>query len=169
VRDVDHLFLITGTGIATPSIDARLVNRLGMRPDVLRTPWPAPPTTCAPIQELAHAGRKAGFGMLPALAKPAIEDFNYGVGADAGDRGHVEHTPDLSAPAPYTAALAQAAAAVAINSASSGGPALPASIASQEQRCDQKIGKSSGSAHWREAHSKGLSWSGRNLLAAIAT
>jgi alkylresorcinol/alkylpyrone synthase len=38
VRDVDHLFLITGTGIATPSIDARLVNRLGMRPDVLRTP-----------------------------------------------------------------------------------------------------------------------------------
>ena len=37
-RDVDHLFLITGTGIATPSIDARLVNRLGMRPDVQRTP-----------------------------------------------------------------------------------------------------------------------------------
>ncbi len=38
VRDVDHLFLITGTGIATPSIDARLMNRLGMRPDVQRTP-----------------------------------------------------------------------------------------------------------------------------------
>ena len=37
-RDVDHLFFVTGTGIATPSIDARLVNRMGMRPDVRRTP-----------------------------------------------------------------------------------------------------------------------------------
>jgi alkylresorcinol/alkylpyrone synthase len=37
-RDVDHLFFVTVTGIATPSIDARLVNRLGMRPDVKRTP-----------------------------------------------------------------------------------------------------------------------------------
>jgi alkylresorcinol/alkylpyrone synthase len=31
-------FFITGTGIATPSIDACLVNRLGLRPDVRRTP-----------------------------------------------------------------------------------------------------------------------------------
>jgi alkylresorcinol/alkylpyrone synthase len=37
-RDVDHLFFVTVTGIATPSIDARLVNRLGMRADVKRTP-----------------------------------------------------------------------------------------------------------------------------------
>jgi alkylresorcinol/alkylpyrone synthase len=37
-RDIDHLFFITGTGVATPSIDARLVNRMGMRPDVRRTP-----------------------------------------------------------------------------------------------------------------------------------
>ena len=37
-RDVDHLFFVTVTGIATPSIDARLVNRLGMRVDVKRTP-----------------------------------------------------------------------------------------------------------------------------------
>jgi len=37
-RDVDHIFFTTVTGIATPSIDARLVNRLGMRPDVKRTP-----------------------------------------------------------------------------------------------------------------------------------
>ena len=36
--DVDHLFFVTTTGIATPSIDARLVNRLGLRPDVRRTP-----------------------------------------------------------------------------------------------------------------------------------
>jgi predicted naringenin-chalcone synthase len=28
-RDVDHLFFVTGTGIATPSLDARIVNRLG--------------------------------------------------------------------------------------------------------------------------------------------
>ncbi len=37
-RDVDHLFFVTGTGIATPSLDARIVNRLGMRSDVRRTP-----------------------------------------------------------------------------------------------------------------------------------
>ena len=37
-RDVDHLFFVTVTGVATPSIDARLVNRLGLRPDVKRTP-----------------------------------------------------------------------------------------------------------------------------------
>ncbi|EYF06520.1 type III polyketide synthase [Chondromyces apiculatus] len=37
-RDVDHIFFVTVTGIATPSIDARLVNRLGLRPDVRRTP-----------------------------------------------------------------------------------------------------------------------------------
>ncbi|WNG50878.1 type III polyketide synthase [Archangium minus] len=37
-RDVDHIFFVTVTGIATPSIDARLMNRLGMRPDMKRTP-----------------------------------------------------------------------------------------------------------------------------------
>ncbi|HKQ68209.1 MAG TPA: type III polyketide synthase, partial [Polyangiaceae bacterium] len=37
-RDVDHVFVVTVTGIATPSVDARLVNRLGLRGDVKRTP-----------------------------------------------------------------------------------------------------------------------------------
>jgi len=37
-RDVDHLFFVTVTGIGTPSLDARLVNRIGLRPDVKRTP-----------------------------------------------------------------------------------------------------------------------------------
>jgi alkylresorcinol/alkylpyrone synthase len=37
-RQIDHLFFVTTTGIATPSIDARLVNRLGLRPNVRRTP-----------------------------------------------------------------------------------------------------------------------------------
>src|SRR6266545_1160021 len=37
-KDVDHLFFVTVTGIAAPNIDARLVNRLRMRPDVKRTP-----------------------------------------------------------------------------------------------------------------------------------
>ncbi len=36
--EVDHLFFVTTTGIATPSIDARLVNRLDLRGDVRRTP-----------------------------------------------------------------------------------------------------------------------------------
>ncbi len=37
-REIDRLYFVTTTGIATPSIDARLVNRLGLRPDVRRTP-----------------------------------------------------------------------------------------------------------------------------------
>ncbi len=37
-RELDHLFFVTITGLATPSIDARLVNRLGLRSDVKRTP-----------------------------------------------------------------------------------------------------------------------------------
>lgn len=36
--DIDHLCFVTVTGLATPSIDARLINRLGLRPDITRTP-----------------------------------------------------------------------------------------------------------------------------------
>jgi alkylresorcinol/alkylpyrone synthase len=36
--EVDHLFFVTVTGISAPSLDARLVNRLKLRPDVKRTP-----------------------------------------------------------------------------------------------------------------------------------
>jgi alkylresorcinol/alkylpyrone synthase len=37
-QDVGQLFFVTVTGLATPSIDARLVNRLGLPSDVKRTP-----------------------------------------------------------------------------------------------------------------------------------
>jgi alkylresorcinol/alkylpyrone synthase len=37
-RDIDHIFFVTTTGVATPSIDALLVNRLNLRTDVKRTP-----------------------------------------------------------------------------------------------------------------------------------
>jgi alkylresorcinol/alkylpyrone synthase len=36
--DVDHLYFVTVTGISTPSLDAKLVNRLGLSPRVKRTP-----------------------------------------------------------------------------------------------------------------------------------
>ncbi|MFL5433179.1 MAG: type III polyketide synthase [Myxococcales bacterium] len=36
--DVEHLVFVTVTGISTPSIDARLMDRLGLRSDVKRTP-----------------------------------------------------------------------------------------------------------------------------------
>ncbi len=36
--DIDHIFFTTVTGIASPSIDAKLINRLSMRPDIKRTP-----------------------------------------------------------------------------------------------------------------------------------
>ena len=35
---VDHVVFVSSTGIATPSLDARLANRLGFRADVRRTP-----------------------------------------------------------------------------------------------------------------------------------
>lgn len=36
--DIDHIFFTTVTGIASPSIDAKLINRLSMRSDIKRTP-----------------------------------------------------------------------------------------------------------------------------------
>jgi alkylresorcinol/alkylpyrone synthase len=36
--DIDHIFFTTVTGIASPSIDAKLINRMAMRPDIKRTP-----------------------------------------------------------------------------------------------------------------------------------
>jgi alkylresorcinol/alkylpyrone synthase len=36
--DVDALFVVSVTGIASPSLDARLINRLRLRPDLKRTP-----------------------------------------------------------------------------------------------------------------------------------
>lgn len=37
-RDVDALFVVSVTGIASPSLDARLLNRMELRTDVKRTP-----------------------------------------------------------------------------------------------------------------------------------
>ena len=36
--DVSHLIFVSTTGIATPSVDARIVNRIGLRTDIKRTP-----------------------------------------------------------------------------------------------------------------------------------
>ena len=36
--DIDALFFVSVTGISTPSLDARLMNRLGLKPSVRRTP-----------------------------------------------------------------------------------------------------------------------------------
>ena len=37
-QEVDHFIFVSSTGLSTPSIDAHLVNRLGMNPQVKRTP-----------------------------------------------------------------------------------------------------------------------------------
>jgi alkylresorcinol/alkylpyrone synthase len=37
-QDIDHLFLVTGTGVATPSIDTRIIQALTMKSEVKRTP-----------------------------------------------------------------------------------------------------------------------------------
>ncbi len=38
VRDIDHLVLVTTTGLATPSLDALLCHKMGFRSDVVRHP-----------------------------------------------------------------------------------------------------------------------------------
>ena len=37
-QDIDHVVFVSSTGVATPSLDARLANRLPLRGDVTRTP-----------------------------------------------------------------------------------------------------------------------------------
>jgi alkylresorcinol/alkylpyrone synthase len=37
-RDLDALFVVSITGVASPSLDARLINRMGLRLDIKRTP-----------------------------------------------------------------------------------------------------------------------------------
>jgi len=62
VRDIDHLVFVSSTGIAAPSVDARLTNVLGLRGDVRRTP----------IWGLGCAGGVAGLARARdfALAEP---------------------------------------------------------------------------------------------------
>ena len=37
-RDIDALFFVSVTGVASPSVDARLVNRMGLSPNIKRVP-----------------------------------------------------------------------------------------------------------------------------------
>jgi alkylresorcinol/alkylpyrone synthase len=57
--DVDHIVFVSSTGIATPSLDARLANLMGMRSDVRRTP----------IWGLGCAGGAAGLSRAADFAR----------------------------------------------------------------------------------------------------
>jgi alkylresorcinol/alkylpyrone synthase len=61
-RDIDHLIFVSSTGIAAPSVDARIANALGLRSDFHRTP----------IWGLGCAGGAAGLARARdfALARP---------------------------------------------------------------------------------------------------
>ena len=61
--DVDHIVMVSSTGIATPSLDARLANRLPLRGDVRRSP----------LWGLGCAGGAAGMARARdyALADPS--------------------------------------------------------------------------------------------------
>ena len=58
-RDVDNLVVVSSTGIATPSLDAYLINCMGLRRDVRRTP----------IWGLGCAGGVAGLARTSELAR----------------------------------------------------------------------------------------------------
>jgi alkylresorcinol/alkylpyrone synthase len=57
-RDIDHLVFVSSTGIATPSLDARLANEIGFRVDSRRTP----------VWGLGCAGGAAGLALARDLA-----------------------------------------------------------------------------------------------------
>jgi len=57
--DIDAIVVVSTTGIATPSLDAHLINRLGLRPDVVRLP----------IFGLGCAGGVLGLARAGALAR----------------------------------------------------------------------------------------------------
>ena len=57
--DVDAVVLVSTTGIATPSLEARLSNRMGLRPDIKRVP----------VFGLGCAGGVAGLARAADLAK----------------------------------------------------------------------------------------------------
>jgi alkylresorcinol/alkylpyrone synthase len=57
-QDVDHVVFVSSTGLSTPSLDARLANRLPLRGDVSRTP----------IWGLGCAGGAAGLARARDLA-----------------------------------------------------------------------------------------------------
>ncbi len=58
VRDVDALVVVSTTGMSSPSVDALLMERLGMRPDVVRLP----------VYGLGCAGGVLGLARAAALA-----------------------------------------------------------------------------------------------------
>ena len=79
--DIDHVVFVSSTGIATPSIDARIAGRMGFRADVRRTP----------IWGLGCAGGVAGLARsaeiaLKALDRPMDKFLDYALfpGTQAG-------------------------------------------------------------------------------------
>lgn len=58
-RDIDGVVLVSTTGLATPSLDARLINALGMRTDVIRVP----------MWGLGCVGGVAGLNLAADLAR----------------------------------------------------------------------------------------------------
>lgn len=58
-EEIDHLIFVSTSGMSTPSIDARLINRMGFRSDVKRTP----------IFGLGCAGGAAGLSRAHDLAR----------------------------------------------------------------------------------------------------
>jgi alkylresorcinol/alkylpyrone synthase len=113
-RDIDHLFFITGTGIATPSVDTRIVNRLGMRADVRRTP----------IFGLGCAGGVAGIGRATDVLRSFPEDIALVVSVELCSL--TLQRKDSSAANVIAAALfGDGAAAVVLGSANTCKPANP--------------------------------------------
>ena len=58
-QQVDNLIVVSSSGIATPSLDARVINTLKMRPNVRRTP----------IWGLGCAGGVAGLARAAEIAR----------------------------------------------------------------------------------------------------
>jgi alkylresorcinol/alkylpyrone synthase len=69
---VDHVIFVTSTGLATPTLDARLANHLGFRRDVTRTP----------IWGLACSGAAAGIARAAEFARARPASFTLVVSVE---------------------------------------------------------------------------------------